>query len=229
MNLKNEYQKIYEHWLQEFDQIELTALTEEKFNTYKHTVITVNEFELENENEVQSDILNAYKNNLKFLLNDLLKIREIKIMNLALSLIDVNLSNLIEAEKLLYQNLVATIKGYKKVKALSIYDEKKELKDEEFINTGENSTEFYTINADKYHEQKTDSTSKIINPPVVHKNQEKIEYKYILIRFIKKAPPLVGTDLKNYGPFEENDIANIPFQNAAILLNEKYAEKIDLN
>ncbi|MFX0011673.1 MAG: hypothetical protein ACFE9R_15275, partial [Candidatus Hermodarchaeota archaeon] len=54
-----------------------------------------------------------------------------------------------------------------------------------------------------------------------------IDYHYTLIRFINKAPPLVGLDLKNYGPFEENDIANIPFQNAIILINEKYAEKIE--
>jgi DNA replication initiation complex subunit (GINS family) len=63
---------------------------------------------------------------------------------------------------------------------------------------------------------------------IIDKSAEKgIDYLYTLIRFINKAPPLVGLDLKSYGPFEENDIANIPFQNAIILINEKYAEKID--
>ncbi|MFX0106178.1 MAG: hypothetical protein ACFE75_11910, partial [Candidatus Hodarchaeota archaeon] len=44
-----------------------------------------------------------------------------------------------------------------------------------------------------------------------------------------KTPPLVGVDLINYGPFEKEDIANIPQKNAKILIYEKFAEEIDLS
>jgi DNA replication initiation complex subunit (GINS family) len=40
---------------------------------------------------------------------------------------------------------------------------------------------------------------------------------------------LVGIDLINYGPFKKEDIANLPYENAKILLSEKFAEKIDLS
>jgi len=60
------------------------------------------------------------------------------------------------------------------------------------------------------------------------KYKEEIDYNYTLIRFLKKTPPLVGIDLLNYGPFEKEDIANVPLKNANILLNEKTAEKIEI-
>ena len=53
------------------------------------------------------------------------------------------------------------------------------------------------------------------------------EFDYILIRFLKKTPPLVGIDLINYGPFQKEDLAYMPSKNAKILLNEKFAEKIE--
>ncbi|MFX0058952.1 MAG: hypothetical protein ACFE8J_11695, partial [Candidatus Heimdallarchaeota archaeon] len=62
----------------------------------------------------------------------------------------------------------------------------------------------------------------------VVEEQQEIEYNYTLVRFIKKAPPLVGIDLINYGPFEENDVANLPYKNAKILIYEKFAKKIEI-
>ena len=50
----------------------------------------------------------------------------------------------------------------------------------------------------------------------------------MLIKLLKKAPPLVRIDLINYGPCEKEDIANIPYKNAKILLAEKIAEEIEL-
>jgi DNA replication initiation complex subunit (GINS family) len=58
--------------------------------------------------------------------------------------------------------------------------------------------------------------------------QEETDYQYTLIRMVKNSPPLVGVDMKNYGPFEKEDVINMPYKNAIILINEKFAEKIDL-
>ena len=58
--------------------------------------------------------------------------------------------------------------------------------------------------------------------------QDKEEVDFIVLKFIKKTPPLVGIDLINYGPFEEGDLASIPSQNAKILMLEKFAEKVDV-
>ncbi|NHJ24108.1 MAG: hypothetical protein EAX89_06005 [Candidatus Lokiarchaeota archaeon] len=229
MNLKKDYQKIYEQWLQEFEQSELTSLTEDLFNFYKEVISTAAKVELKKDNTIQNDLLNTYKKNLEFLFEDLLKIREIKIMNSALALKEINLDHLIEAERLLFQNLVATIKGYKKVKALSFLNEEYKINEQITIKANEKSLEKVVLNEITPHISEEDLTSEVKLPQTEIENEIKTDYNYILIRFIKKTPPLVGIDLKDYGPFEENDIANLPNQNATILLNEKFAEKIDID
>jgi len=35
MDLKKDYDKLYQHWLKEFEQSELTQLTQELFDEYK--------------------------------------------------------------------------------------------------------------------------------------------------------------------------------------------------
>ena len=65
--------------------------------------------------------------------------------------------------------------------------------------------------------------------PETIESKKVAEYNYTVIRFSNPSPPLVGIDGINYGPFQENDIANIPFKNAKILIYEKLAEEIDFS
>ncbi len=46
------------------------------------------------------------------------------------------------------------------------------------------------------------------------------------IRFAQALPKFVGDDLNTYGPFEEEDMANIPEKVANVLINRKKAEEI---
>ena len=48
----------------------------------------------------------------------------------------------------------------------------------------------------------------------------------IVVRFLKPIDQIVGTDLQNYGPFEAEDVATLPFENASALINKKIAVKI---
>ena len=143
--------------------------------------------------------------------------RELKIINTALVLKDLNLENVLEAEKLLYQNLVSSIKGYRKVKAISLFEGQEIIKPEEEI-----PIEFIpeTAELEIIEEEKSES---VIKP----ENKEEVDF--IILRFLKKTPPLVGIDLINYGPFEKEDLASIPTQNAKILILEKFAEKVHLS
>lgn len=47
-----------------------------------------------------------------------------------------------------------------------------------------------------------------------------------LIRFLHPVPKFLGEDLKVYGPFLDQDIANIPSRAAQVLLNKKRAQEI---
>ena len=47
-----------------------------------------------------------------------------------------------------------------------------------------------------------------------------------LVRFASHVPKFVGPELEEYGPFEEEDIANLPVEIADVLINKAKAEEI---
>ena len=222
MNLTIDYKNLYQHWLKEFQTPDLTELSDDILNKYKEFVKSIDSYEIKKNEKIKNEILEEYNKNLNYLIEDFLKIRKIKIINNALSLREVNLNFLFEAEKLLYQNLVASTKGYEKVKSLSSYKNVEKVKFEE--------KESYSNETDITREKNIishDNNITILSENKSIEISEKIDYK--LIRFIEDTPPLVGIDLINYGPFKKEDIANLPFQNAKILVNEKFAELIDIS
>jgi hypothetical protein len=48
---------------------------------------------------------------------------------------------------------------------------------------------------------------------------------YVEVEFESSCPEFMGTDLESYGPFEEGDTAEIPEDNAEILVNRGQAEE----
>ena len=48
---------------------------------------------------------------------------------------------------------------------------------------------------------------------------------YVEVRFEDSCPDFMGTDLESYGPFEEGDLAEIPEDNAEILIGRGQAEE----
>jgi len=58
--------------------------------------------------------------------------------------------------------------------------------------------------------------------------EEKLkERKYILIRFVKDVPAIVGSDMKTYGPFKPEDLATLPVENARILIKQGAAVEVE--
>lgn len=47
------------------------------------------------------------------------------------------------------------------------------------------------------------------------------------VRITSQVPEFMGTDLESYGPFEEGDRAEIPRENAEILVNRGSAEEVE--
>lgn len=223
MNLKQNYRQLYQHWLKEFEEPELTILNQELFDNYKKLIANISSFQLNNADNIKSQLFKSYNANLNFLFNDLLKIREKKILNAALANEDINLEHILESEKLLYQNLISTFKGYKKVKNLYLSEDHFKLEQEPIEEVLKPK---FTDEIDATKTEKIQPTE--IAPSKKEKIEEEINYNYTIIRFLKKTDALVGIDLINYGPFEKNDIANLPYKNAVILINEKIAEKIDV-
>jgi len=52
--------------------------------------------------------------------------------------------------------------------------------------------------------------------------------KRTLLRFVQEIPAIVGSDMKTYGPFEPEDIATLPAENARILIKQGAALEVEV-
>lgn len=56
------------------------------------------------------------------------------------------------------------------------------------------------------------------------KNSDKVK----LVRFVSAIPQFVGSDMQEYGPFETEDIANLPLKVANVLIRKNRAKEIKI-
>ncbi len=55
---------------------------------------------------------------------------------------------------------------------------------------------------------------------------ENHKMRSIVVRFLKPIDQIVGSDLEKYGPFDAEDVATLPFENATALIGKKIAVKV---
>ena len=173
--------------------------------------------------------------NILFMIKDFFNIRSEKILKQCRSLQRIDEEYLFPAEQEFYKQLYSAFKGDSKTKKfllaniennnnISIKSEEKIKPDQDF--------EYRETNQDIINKLKPNSISKFETNQISENNQKvkkNHEVGYILIRFTKDIPALVGRDLKIYGPFKNQDISRLPIQNASILIEENAAIKIEEN
>ncbi len=237
MNIKKIYSELYITWLTEFQNETLRAISKEEFDNYKESYLYLQKYPFKEEDDIKHQIFMTIKENFEFLFNDLLKLRKEKILNASLSLKTIEINKLLESERLLYQNVVSSIKGYEKVLTLSLLDDtfkKIALSDkvQEIEQVAESESQIKEINEIVPEQMPQSPHSKHDEPPYVMapslETDQDTDNEYVLIRFLKKTPALMGIDLLYYGPFEKEDIGFLPMKNAKILIVEKFADPISM-
>ena len=63
-------------------------------------------------------------------------------------------------------------------------------------------------------------------PAAEFKSASEIRKNAKLVRFMQHIPKFVGPELEEYGPFEEEDIANLPAEIADVLISKGKADEI---
>ncbi len=58
--------------------------------------------------------------------------------------------------------------------------------------------------------------------------EPKLVHKRVTLRFLKPVPPIIGSDMKSYGPFAVEDVASVPSENAKILVKQGLAKPIEV-
>lgn len=64
--------------------------------------------------------------------------------------------------------------------------------------------------------------------PSVTASHEAPKGDLVVIRFLKPLPAIMGVDMKAYGPFDPEDVASIPRQNAVNLIRRGIAKLVDI-
>jgi DNA replication factor GINS len=65
-------------------------------------------------------------------------------------------------------------------------------------------------------------------PKVLESISSRILSKQAVVRFIKPMEQFIGVDMTRYGPFHEEDVAVIPFENARSLIENAIAVQLDI-
>lgn len=155
--------------------------------------------------------------NIKNILKELYEKRERKIINMALDMSRtsmgalnseiVDTSAMLKEEKELFDYLVENLNNVRKNVLYNILEakipdvEKKEEENKEEVNEIENK-------------EKAE--------PEPEKDEENKTQKQV--RFLHAVPRFIGKDLEEYGPFEQEDVANLPSEIADVLINKERAE-----
>jgi DNA replication initiation complex subunit (GINS family) len=64
--------------------------------------------------------------------------------------------------------------------------------------------------------------------PSVAAPREAPEGDLVVVRFLKPLPAIMGVDMKAYGPFDPENVASIPRQNAVNLIRRGIAKLVDI-
>jgi DNA replication factor GINS len=63
-------------------------------------------------------------------------------------------------------------------------------------------------------------------PSLLSKISNEVASKFTVVRIIQPMSPIIGVDLKRYGPFQAGDVATIPLENVKPLLKQGKVEEV---
>ena len=64
---------------------------------------------------------------------------------------------------------------------------------------------------------------------LVARTEVEAGHKRVTLRFTKTIPAIMGTDMKSYGPFQVEDVASLPVENAKVLVKQGLAVLVEVS
>lgn len=210
MEVKITYETLFDLLRKEKSRDELQELQStffEDVNAYINDKrdVSKNQTKVDMFADEEKEKANLQLTNIKKILKELYDRREKKIINMAINKARtgsniVNTSALLEQEQGFFDNLVKTIQSARE------------------------STLINALNGQKKASEPEQSVSEEPKDLKTEESEQKEELKKIKI--LDLVPKFVGLDLETYGPFQEEDVIDLPLQIADILIENKKAEEI---
>lgn len=206
-DFKISYETLFDILKRERDRPDLQKLKKSFLNEVADFVKT-KEQELRNCSENERENLQRQIVNIRRILIDLYSKREKKINNLALDKsrsksVIIDQETLLREETKLFDSLILIFDEYRESVLNSILKGQNPNFNKKVSNENNNKL----TQDDEENVKKDDGTK--------------------LVRFIHAVPKFVGKELEEYGPFEEEDIANLPTEIANLLISKGRVEHIN--
>lgn len=174
--------------------------------------------------------------NIKKILRDIYERREKKILDIALNksrftsnIIDT--SSLLDEEKLLYDMIISLLDSQRDKILKSILNGKIPSD----LRLNEQTQSENELPSDASNDNLQDKTEKTLESndtsKTVFSNSDEIskevsEMPTKLIRFLLPVPQFMGEDMREYGPYDEEDVTKLPLNIAELLIEKNRAEEI---
>ena len=206
---KTIYEELLFNWELECTSDDITPLPESKLKKFLNFQKEIHQMEQhappsdasEEDKGIIWELKKESSKNVDFVLNDLLAIRQEKIIQSSkkLEIIEVNVLTL--SEQQFYRSLLAAFKGYKKTK------------------------QYHNAIAESCPEEEfTEENVEECDPEILSMDGP---IEYCDVRVLKNAPSLIGTDFIIYGPFHREEIVRLPKNSAKIMEKEKIIELLE--
>lgn len=226
------YETLFDLLRREKSRAELQKLDNSFFedvNSYikeKHAILKDQQMKIGMSTIAEKEKTEKQIENIKSMLKGLFERRQQKIVEMAIiksrTLSDTtDYSALLKEEREMFDELFELLQNFKKKVLVRL------LTEPDFMQPNQEKKEPELIKPEKIETaEETEGITKIEKREAEIKEEAEEPEKTKLIRFIYSVPKFLGHHLEIYGPFEEDDTANLPEEIADILIKKGRAEEI---
>jgi len=197
--MRTRYAKLHAAWEFEVKRDELQNIPDSFIHEMKNYAIQLNRTTT-NPETLSGSLTQTERSYANQMIKEIIDLRLNKIIRSELNGLPINAQAMTPEEQKLHSNLRQLLSDYKQSSELLTFKD--------------------TLTQTRPPLQKT---KKPIQP--APKYEEK-DTELFLVRFLKPLPAIMGIDMKAYGPFQPEELATIPRQNAENLIKRGIAKKV---
>lgn len=196
--MRTRYTKLHKVWENEIKREELQNISDDFLHEMKKYTIQLNKTTT-NPETLSGRLTQTERNYANQMLDEIIEIRLNKIIKSELNGLPINAQAMTPEEQKLHSNLRQLLLEYKQSSENIIKDTQLKI------------------------QPTLPKTQTPLQPTSKHDEKET---ELLLVRFLKPLPAIMGTDMKAYGPFQPEELATIPRQNAENLIKRGIANKV---
>lgn len=203
--MSERYGRLHEAWSKEMQNKDLQNIPDDMLHEMKDYIATINKTPTD-ENTLAGQLTRTEKKYANQILRELIELRLKKIITLEVNNQPIDAQSMTPEEQKLHSNFRHLLTGFRQ---------------------GSDLPEVTSIPVTPKPEPKKQVKTTRAKPapkPVIKPD----EVTMILVRFLQPLPAIMGIDMKAYGPFQPEELATIPAQNAENLIKRGIVKPVEV-